>query len=334
MSVSSPVLEISGLQTHFRTEHGVVRSVDGIDIAINAGETLGLVGESGCGKSVTSLSIMRLIPSPPGRIVAGSIKLMGEDLLALSETQMEAVRGNVMAMIYQEPMTALNPVHPVGRQIAEPIVVHRGVSWRRAMEQAVELLRIVGMPLPAQRAHEFPHQLSGGMRQRVMIAMALACQPRLLIADEPTTALDVTIQAQILELMKRLRRDRSMAILLITHDLGVVAEMCDRVAVMYAGRIVEQADAVALFDRPLHPYTAGLLASIPRIDTERDSLHAIAGTVPGAHDMPAGCAFAPRCAHALDRCHRERPALETQWPGRDVACFRAAEFLAAGGHAR
>ena len=326
--MNPPVLEISGLKTQFRTEQGVVRSVDGIDLAIGAGETLGLVGESGCGKSVTSLSIMRLIPTPPGRIVAGSVKLLGQELLALSESEMESVRGNQMAMIYQEPMTALNPVHPVGRQIAEPIALHRNVGWRRAMEQAVELLRMVGIPLPAQRAHEYPHQLSGGMRQRVMIAMALACQPSLLIADEPTTALDVTIQAQILELMKRLRRDGHMSILLITHDLGVVAEMCDRVAVMYAGRIVEEADVVALFDRPLHPYTDGLLASIPRIDTERDSLHAIAGAVPGPLDMPPGCAFAPRCAHAIDRCHRAVPALETLQPGRRVACFRAAERLA------
>jgi oligopeptide transport system ATP-binding protein len=268
------------------------------------------------------------VPSPPGRIAGGEILFRGQDLLALSEEDMRRVRGNSIAMIYQEPMTSLNPVLTVGRQIAEVSSLHQGLSRQKAMDRAVDMLRLVGIPLPEQRAAAYPHQLSGGMRQRVMIAMALCCTPQLLVADEPTTALDVTVQAQILDLLRRLKREFGMAIMLITHDLGVVAEMCERVVVMYAGRVVEEADVFSLFARPLHPYTEGLLASIPRLDDERETLHAIPGVVPDPLARPPGCRFATRCPYVMDRCRQEEPPLEILGPGLKAACFLATERLA------
>ncbi|MBL8696799.1 MAG: ABC transporter ATP-binding protein [Alphaproteobacteria bacterium] len=324
MDPTAPLLDIRDLRTVFETERGRVTAVDGVSFTLARGEMLGIVGESGSGKSVTSLSIMRLVAEPPGR-VSGEIRFEGEDLLAMGDAGIRSLRGNVLAMIYQEPMTALNPVYPVGLQIAEAVALHRGVTRAEAMARAAEMLRLVGIPGPEQRLHDYPHQLSGGMRQRVMIAMALACNPRLLIADEPTTALDVTIQAQILELMKRLRRELGMAVMLITHDLGVVAEMCERVIVMYAGRIVEEGDVLSIFTNPLHPYTEGLLASMPRLDAPRGRLHSIEGTVPDPLDLPPGCRFAPRCPHVQPRCRAGIPALETIAPGRRAACFLAAE---------
>jgi oligopeptide/dipeptide ABC transporter ATP-binding protein len=321
--MSELILEIRNLKTYFSSEHGDVRSVDGVSLHVNAGETLGIVGESGCGKSVTSLSVMRLIATPPGRYVDGEILFKGRDILKLDKASMRKLRGNEISMIYQEPMTSLNPVYTVGEQIAETIRMHQHLSSHAAFEKAVDMLRLVNIPEPAKRAHEFPHQLSGGMRQRVMIAMALACSPRLLIADEPTTALDVTIQAQILELLKKLRTELGMAVMLITHDLGVVAEMCDRVVVMYAGKIVESADVYSLFDNPLHPYAEGLLASIPKIDEDVEVLYAIEGAVPNPASRPAGCSFAPRCRYAFDRCHAEVPPLVEVRPGRQAACFLA-----------
>jgi oligopeptide/dipeptide ABC transporter ATP-binding protein len=322
---SVPVLEIKGLKTYFSSEHGEVRPVDGVSLHIGVGETLGVVGESGCGKSVTSLSVMRLIQTPPGRYVDGEILFEGIDLLKLGKQEMRHLRGNRLSMIYQEPMTSLNPVLTIGSQIAETIALHQKLGKKEALAKAVAMLRLVNIPDPERRAYAFPHQLSGGMRQRVMIAMALACSPKLLIADEPTTALDVTIQAQILDLMKRLRKEMGMAIMLITHDLGVVAEMCDRVVVMYSGRIVEEADVNALFDDPLHPYTQGLLASIPRIDDDVDKLYAIEGSVPNPSERLPGCAFAPRCPRAFDRCRAEAPPLVDIAPGRKAACFLAGE---------
>ncbi|MCL6517552.1 ABC transporter ATP-binding protein [Alicyclobacillus sp.] len=306
-----PLLSVQGLRTHFFTDEGVVRSVDGVDLEVNAGETLGIVGESGCGKSVTSLSIMRLVPSPPGRIVAGSIRFEGRDLLQLREAEMRRIRGNEIAMIFQEPMTSLNPVFHIGDQIAEVLRLHMGMGKRQAWSRAVELLREVGIPRPERIVNDYPHQLSGGMRQRVMIAMAMACRPKLLIADEPTTALDVTIQAQILDLMREIRREAGTSILMITHDLGVVAEMCDRVVVMYAGKVVEEADVRTLFHRPQHPYTQGLLASMPRLNERRARLTAIPGNVPTPLEMPKGCKFAPRCPFAMDICHEAEPDLLT-----------------------
>ena len=320
------LLEIEGLQTHFLTRDGVVRAVDGVSFAVAPGETLAVVGESGCGKSVTSLSILRLIASPPGRIVAGRVLFEGRDLLALTEEEMRAVRGDAISMIFQEPMTSLNPALTVGRQIAEGLVLHRGLSQRVAMAKAVEMLRRVHMPEPERRVRQYPHDLSGGMRQRVMIAMALACGPRLLIADEPTTALDVTIQAQILDLMRELARATGAAIILITHDLGVVAEMAQRVVVMYAGRKVEEAPVETLFARPRHPYTRGLLGSMPRLG---DSVRAeggkrlveITGMVPSLKDAPPGCLFAPRCPNATERCLQEVPRLTTHGPDHWAACW-------------
>ncbi len=320
--MSNRVLEVSNLQTHFFTDEGVVPSVNGVSFFIDEEETLGIVGESGCGKSVTSLSIMQLVPSPPGRIVGGQILFQGQDLTKKSQEEMRKIRGKDMAMIFQEPMSSLNPVYTVGNQIAESITLHERITRREAFNRAIEMLRLVGIPSPERRAREYPHQLSGGMRQRVMIAMALACNPRLLIADEPTTALDVTIQAQILDLMKKLKSEFHAAIMLITHDLGVVAEMCDRVAVMYAGKVVEEGTTAELFREPLHPYTEGLLASIPRIDEERqDKLHVIDGTVPNLLHLPTGCAFAPRCPKAMDICFRQEPTLEDVGDGRKVSCW-------------
>jgi len=317
-----PVLEVKHLQTHFFTDEGVVRSVDDVSLYINAEETLGVVGESGCGKSVTSLSIMRLVPNPPGRTVGGEIWFRGEDLLQKPMDQMRKIRGNNLAMIFQEPMTSLNPVYTIGDQISEAILLHQKIGKREAWSRAVEMLRMVGISSPEQRVREYPHQMSGGMRQRVMIAMALSCNPELLIADEPTTALDVTIQAQILELMKEMKQKFHTAILLITHDLGVVAEMTDRVSVMYAGKVVEEASTRDLFRRPLHPYTQGLLASIPRLDTPvEDRLHVIDGVVPNLLRLPPGCAFAPRCPRAMEVCRVKAPTLNEVEPDRKVSCW-------------
>jgi oligopeptide transport system ATP-binding protein len=326
--MTEKLVEIRNLKTVFHTEDGVVPAVNGVSMYINKGETLGVVGESGCGKSVTSLSVMRLVQTPPGKIVAGEILFEGKDLLKLSESQMRKIRGNDISMIFQEPMTSLNPVYTIGDQIAEAIELHQGLSHRQALDKAVEMLRLVGIPLPERRVREYPHQLSGGMRQRVMIAMALSCNPKLLIADEPTTALDVTIQAQILELMKKLKDEMGMAIMLITHDLGVVAEMCQRVVVMYAGKVVEEADVVSLFKNPLHPYTEGLLESMPRLNETREKLHVIEGVVPNPLHMPTGCGFHPRCPYAVDKCKTEEPTLQEVAPGRAAACWLAAERLA------
>jgi peptide/nickel transport system ATP-binding protein len=322
----APLLEVEGLKTHFFTRDGVVRAVDGVSFSIQPGETLALVGESGCGKSVTSLSILRLIASPPGRTVAGSIRFNGQDLLGLTERAMRKVRGNEISMIFQEPMTSLNPVLTVGRQIAEALVLHRGLPRGEATARAIEMLRLVNIPEAARRASEYPHQMSGGMRQRVMIAMALACDPKLLIADEPTTALDVTIQAQILDLMRALKEKTGAAIMLITHDLGVVAEMAQRVVVMYAGRKVEEANVDDLFARPRHPYTRGLIRSIPRLGAAkagRARLTEIPGMVPSLREPIAGCAFATRCPHAVERCRVESPPLEAKADGHTVACWEA-----------
>ncbi|MCG0239108.1 MAG: ABC transporter ATP-binding protein [Firmicutes bacterium] len=328
--MSDKLVEIRNLRTYFYTEDGVMPAVDGVSLYIRRGETLGVVGESGCGKSVTSLSIMRLIPSPPGKIVEGEILFEGRDLLKLPEPEMRKIRGNEISMIFQEPMTSLNPVFTVGDQIAEAIMLHQGLNYKEAMAKAVEMLRLVGIPAPEKRVRDYPHQMSGGMRQRVMIAMALSCNPKLLIADEPTTALDVTIQAQILDLMRKLKKELGMAIMLITHDLGVVAEMCERVVVMYAGKVVEEADVVSLFKQPLHPYTEGLLQSIPRLDEDRERLHVIEGVVPNPLNMPQGCRFHPRCPYAIDKCREVEPPLEPVGDGRMVACHVAAERLAKG----
>ncbi|MGQ3296631.1 ABC transporter ATP-binding protein [Reyranella sp.] len=324
----SSLLEVSDLGTWFYTRQGIVKAVDGVDFEVAAGETLAIVGESGCGKSMTALSLMRLIPDPPGRIVSGSIKLAGRDLLKISEEEMRDVRGNEISMIFQEPMTSLNPVMTIGKQISEALILHRDMDRKQAMKRAIEMLDLVRIPEPTQRAKEYPHQLSGGMRQRAMIAMALACNPKVLIADEPTTALDVTIQAQILELIVELQREFSAAVLLITHDLGVVAETAHRVIVMYAGRKVEEATVGELFARPLHPYTVGLMNSIPRLDLMRgqtdrtnERLQEIPGIVPPLFDLPPGCAFAPRCSRADDKCRSERPAYEEKQPGHWAACW-------------
>ena len=330
--MNTPLLEVEGLKTHFFTRDGVIRAVDGVSFFVSAGETLAIVGESGCGKSVTSLSILRLIASPPGRAVAGSIRFEGRDLLELSEPEMRDVRGNAISMIFQEPMTSLNPVLTIGRQIAETLTLHRGLGRAAARARAIEMLALVNIPEPARRVTEYPHQLSGGMRQRVMIAMALACNPRLLIADEPTTALDVTIQAQILDLMRGLKEKTGAAIVLITHDLGVVAEMAQRVVVMYAGRKVEEAPVAALFASPRHPYTRGLLQSIPRLGEasagERKRLVEIRGTVPSMREAIPGCVFAPRCAHTTDRCRSEYPPLELKAEGHTVACWESDRIVA------
>jgi peptide/nickel transport system ATP-binding protein len=328
VQVSTPLLAIEDLQTHFFTRDGVVRAVDGVSYAVEAGETLAVVGESGCGKSVTALSILRLVPSPPGRIVGGAIRFEGVNLLQIGEGEMRRIRGNEISMIFQEPMTSLNPVLTVSRQITETLILHQGLTARAAAARAIEMLRLVRIPEPERRARQYPHELSGGMRQRVMIAMALACHPKLLIADEPTTALDVTIQAQILDLMRELKSEIGAAIILITHDLGVVAEMAQRVVVMYAGRKVEEALVGDLFRRPQHPYTLGLLASVPRLGAtlgraEPPRLAEIPGTVPSLRDPIVGCAFAPRCAYATERCSREAPPLEAKTAAHLAACFES-----------
>ncbi|MGI6686707.1 MAG: ABC transporter ATP-binding protein [Bacillota bacterium] len=315
------LLEIKDLQTCFYTSDGIVPAVDGVSMHINRGETLCVVGESGCGKSVTSLSIMRLIPKPPGRIVGGEIIFEGEDLLKKREAEMRKIRGNIISMIFQEPMTSLNPAYTCGNQIVEAIELHQGLKHKEALDKAVEMLRLVGIPEPQRRIYEYPHQLSGGMRQRVMIAIALSCNPRLLIADEPTTALDVTIQAQILELMKRLKKEIGMSIMFITHDLGIVAEMAERVIVMYAGKVVEESNVVSLFRKPLHPYTEGLLRSVPRLNEKKERLHIINGVVPNPMKMPKGCRFNPRCPYVKDICREQEPPNIEAEPGRLVACW-------------
>jgi oligopeptide/dipeptide ABC transporter ATP-binding protein len=323
------LLEVRNLKTFFSTRRGEVRSVDDVSFTLERGETLSLVGESGCGKSVTALSIMRLV-SPPGRIVGGEIIFEGRDLLKLGEAEMRAIRGDDVAMIFQDPMTSLNPVYTVGDQIAEAIRLHRKVSNKEAWNQAVEGMRDVAIPAPEARARSYPHEMSGGMRQRVMIAMALACDPKLLIADEPTTALDVTIQAQILELLTELRERRNLALLLITHDLGVVAETSDRVAVMYAGKIVEEASARELFNRPRHPYTEGLLRAVPRLDEstaeKKRRLRTIEGVVPNPLNLPPGCRFAPRCEHARDKCREGEIPLIDLGAGHSSRCIRVHEI--------
>jgi len=301
------LLKVTDLQTEFPTDDGLVTAVAGVNFSVEEGETLGIVGESGCGKSVTAFSIMRLL-QPPGRIAGGSIMFRGKDLVKVSDAEMRHLRGNEMSMIFQEPMTSLNPVYTVGDQIAETLLIHQKITKKDAMDQTVDMLRRVGIPLPERRVHEYPHQMSGGMRQRIMIAMALACKPKLLIADEPTTALDVTIQAQILELMKELKDQYGMSIMFITHDLGVIAEMAQRVIVMYAGQIVEEANVESLYRSPYHPYTDGLLHSIPRLDQAAGRLHVIEGIVPNPLHMPPGCRFAPRCPYVEERCVAAPPA--------------------------
>jgi peptide/nickel transport system ATP-binding protein len=326
------MLEVDNLQTHFRTPDGINRAVDGVSFHVEAGETLAIVGESGCGKSVTAMSILRLIPEPPGKL-AGAIRFNGKNLLELSEPAMRDIRGNEISMIFQEPMTSLNPVLTVGRQIGETLRLHQGMSAQQAEDRAVEMLKLVGIPEPERRVKEYPHQLSGGMRQRVMIAIALACNPKLLIADEPTTALDVTIQAQILDLMRDLKHRVGAAIVLITHDLGVVAEVAERVVVMYAGRKVEEAKVGPLFRTPRHPYTQGLLGSVPKLGSSLDGtetrLQEIPGLVPSLKKKLEGCVFASRCAYATDLCRSVAPGLEEKAPGHIVACHYAVKEAAA-----
>ena len=326
MAHDGPILEIDSLKTYFHTRDGTVRAVDGVSIHVDRGETLSIVGDSGCGKSVTAMSVLRLLPVPPASIEGGRILFDGEDLLQVSEERMRDIRGNQISMIFQEPMTSLNPVMPVGRQIAESLELHQGLARRAAAERSVEMLDLVQIPEPRRRADEYPHQLSGGMRQRVMIAMALACNPAILIADEPTTALDVTIQAQILDLMLQLKEQIGAAIVFITHDLGVVAETAQRVVVMYAGRKVEEAAVADLFARPLHPYTLGLMGSIPKLAAralsgQRSRLAEIPGVVPSLRREARGCTFAPRCPFVRDRCRDQTPALEAQGDNRLVACW-------------
>ncbi|WP_139703799.1 ABC transporter ATP-binding protein [Aeromonas hydrophila] len=324
----APILEVRDLEVEFAVDDGKIKVLDGVSFKVAPGQTLGVVGESGCGKSVTSLAIMGLLPKPHGQVVAGSIRFQGEELLSLAPDQMYKVRGNRISMIFQEPMTALNPVQTVGDQLMEVFRLHRpDYSKAQRREAAIAMLQKVGIPEPAQRFAVYPHNLSGGMRQRVMIAMALACEPALLICDEPTTALDVTIQAQILELMKELQAQTGMAIIFITHDLGVVAELCDEVVVMYAGRAVEQADVFELFDHPRHPYTHGLMSSIPRLEDEPKSLlKTIKGQVPALHEMPAGCRFSNRCPHATEICVRAIPATEQLAERHGVACHHWREL--------
>ena len=323
------VLQVDGLSTYFFTRGGIVKAVDDLSFSLARGETLGIVGESGCGKSMTALSVMRLVPTPPGRIVAGSVELNGVNLLTLDEAAMRDIRGNEISMIFQEPMTSLNPVLTIGYQISEALRLHQGMSKSEAMTRAVEMLRLVRIPEPAQRAKEYPHQLSGGMRQRAMIAMALSCNPKVLIADEPTTALDVTIQAQILDLILDLKEKLGTAVILITHDLGVIAETAQRVIVMYAGRKVEECDVDGIFAEPLHPYTNGLLASVPRLgimageDEANARLTEIPGIVPALNDLPPGCVFAPRCPFADAHCQAEYPPYEEKRPGHWAACWHS-----------
>jgi peptide/nickel transport system ATP-binding protein len=324
--MSQALLKVQDLQVHFDTDDGVLHAVDGVSFHIDRSETLGVVGESGCGKSVTAMTIMKLLAMPPGRIANGQIWFEGQDLVQADSAAMQKIRAREIAMVFQEPMTSLNPVLSVGEQIAETLRLHEGLSAKQAQSRAIEMLGLVNIPKPEQRVGDYPHQFSGGMRQRVMIAMALSCKPKLLIADEPTTALDVTIQAQILDLMDRLKSQMGMSILLITHAMGVVAETCQRVVVMYAGRVVEEASVEDLFGSPAHPYTQGLIRSIPRLDLDsahKQRLHAIPGSVPKLILPPPGCRFAPRCPHANDRCASEMPELRELTSGHRVACHFA-----------
>ena len=319
-----PLLELRDVEVEFRTRDGIARVLDRVGFSLSAGATLGIVGESGCGKSMTALTIMRLVPQPPGRIAGGTIRLDGEDLLAATEARMREIRGNEVSMVFQEPMTSLNPVFSVGDQIAETVRLHQGLSKRAALDRAVEMLAAVGIPVPERRVREYPHQLSGGMRQRVMIAIGLACGPRVLIADEPTTALDVTVQAQIFDLLIDLKERTGTSIILITHDMGAIAEMAERVVVMYAGRIVEEGPVEVILGDPLHPYTRGLITCVPHLEErpspERQPLTEIAGMVPALTTLGRGCAFAPRCDHAMDRCREQAPPLEGEDEHR-VACW-------------
>ncbi|MGQ4808155.1 Oligopeptide transport ATP-binding protein OppD [Candidatus Entotheonellaceae bacterium PAL068K] len=329
------ILDLRNLQTHFRTPEGVVKAVDGVSYTLQAGETLGIVGESGCGKSVTALSILSLIPQPPGAIFGDGIHFDGQDLTTLPERELRKIRGNQISMIFQEPMTSLNPVLTIGFQIAEALTLHQVLSWNGAMDRAADMLDRVGIPLPQQRVKEYPHQLSGSMRQRAMIAMALSCHPKILLADKPTTALDVTIQAQILDLMQQLKEDMGTAIILITHDLGLVAETCERLVVMYAGKVVEEAPIDDIFETPLHPYTVGLLNSIPKLRTtprqgERRRLEEIPGVVPSLNRLPTGCTFNPRCPKAFDDCAQHEPELRQVAPGHYVRCFLYDQHNSAG----
>jgi oligopeptide transport system ATP-binding protein len=316
------LLEIKNLKTRFFTQDGVVHAVNGISLYLNEGETLGLVGESGCGKSVSMLSVLRLIPQPPGKIVGGEVWFEGKDLLKISEDEIRKIRGNKIAMIFQDPMTSLNPVLTIGQQLGEPLMLHMGMSKKEAREESIRLLKMVGIPEAEKRLDDYPHQFSGGMRQRVMIAMALACNPKILIADEPTTALDVTIQAQIIDLVKRLRDEIGMAIIWITHDLGIIAGLAQRVNVMYAGFIIETAPVKKLYGDPRHPYTLGLLRSVPRLDAPvKEKLTPIEGLPPDLIGLPPGCPFAPRCEYAIDRCREENPQLEPVDTDHSVACW-------------
>jgi peptide/nickel transport system ATP-binding protein/oligopeptide transport system ATP-binding protein len=320
VTTKNELLKVENLKTYFFTHEGTVKAVDGISFSINMGETLGLVGESGCGKSVTALSIMRLIPHPPGRIVSGKIYSEGKNLLKYNEKEMRNIRGRKISMIFQEPMTSLDPVFTIGHEIMEAVRLHSSVNKKNAKDKTIETLRVVGMPDAEKRIHNYPHELSGGMRQRAMIAMALCCNPALLIADEPTTALDVTIQAQILRLINKLKDEFGASVLLITHDLGVVAEMCDNVAVMYAGHIVEHTDVDTIFRNPLHPYTKGLNKSIPRLDVDMERLETIKGLVPNLIDLPSGCPFHPRCSYCSDKCMKEMPELKEVEDNHLVKC--------------
>jgi oligopeptide/dipeptide ABC transporter ATP-binding protein len=316
------LLEINNLKTYFFTEEGIVRAVDGVDLLLGKGETLGIVGESGCGKSMMSLSIMGLVPNPPGKIVNGEINFKNKDLTKLSQSNYRKIRGNEISMIFQEPMTSLNPVFTIGKQMMEVYQYHQGLSKEKAKEKTIEMLKLVGISMPERRIHEYPNQLSGGMRQRVMIAMALACDPELLIADEPTTALDVTIQAQILKLMGELKQKLNTSIILITHNLGVVAEMADKIMVMYAGKVMEYADTKSIFNNPKHPYTEGLLDSIPKIDKPVNRLSAIPGTVPSHNNFPTGCRFHPRCKYVMPICLEEDPELVQLENNNQVRCWK------------
>jgi peptide/nickel transport system ATP-binding protein len=318
------LLEIQGLKTHFKTDDGWLHAVDGVDLTVDAGETVSVVGESGCGKSVTAMSVLKLLPMPPGRIVAGRMLWQGQDLVPMTPEQMRAIRMKEIAIVFQEPMTSLNPVYTVGEQLTEGVRLHEGLSKKDALDRAIAMLRRVHIPTPERRVHDYPHQFSGGMRQRVMIAMALSCSPKLLIADEPTTALDVTIQAQILDLLAELKAEMGMAVMLITHAMGVVAEVAQRVVVMYAGKVVEEAPVRELFAHPRHPYTQGLIRSIPRIDlaaTSKPRLEAIPGTVPKLIEPRPGCRFAGRCKHVQASCSDADPPLRETTPGHKVACF-------------
>ncbi len=322
--MSEPILEVKGLKTYFYTEEGVVPAVDGLDFTLHNGETLAIVGESGCGKSVTSLSILGLIPNPPGKIIEGGIVYHGEDLTKVSEKRMRQIRGKEISMIFQEPMTSLNPVFTIGRQIMESLLFHGETDKKRARERAIEMLRLVGIPDPEKSMERYPHQISGGMRQRVMIAMALSCQPNILIADEPTTALDVTIQAQILRLIGDLRKKLGTAIILITHDLGIVAQTAENVLVMYGGQAVEYSDVKSIYKQPLHPYTVGLLKSIPKLHDQQRRLYNIKGSIPSPKEFPEGCRFSPRCEDCMEICRTKKPELVSLPDGRRVRCWKYA----------